>query len=83
MFMFLAQDLLHQKVTPNIYVFNSLMNVNAHDLYYTLHIHKDMQVNVQIHYWWHVTSSSILYITEVYEASLVSEYECQSGYDYL
>lgn len=48
--MFLAQDLLHQKVTPNIYVFNSLMNVNAHDLYYTLHIHKDMQVNVQIHY---------------------------------
>ncbi|XVF07975.1 hypothetical protein REPUB_Repub06bG0185400 [Reevesia pubescens] len=37
------KDLLNQRVTPNIYVFNSLMNVNAHDLGYTLDLYKDMQ----------------------------------------
>ncbi|KAL1105546.1 hypothetical protein V6Z11_D04G140400 [Gossypium hirsutum] len=37
------QDLVNQRVTPNIYVFNSLMNVNAHDLGYTLDLYKDMQ----------------------------------------
>ncbi|KAK8483721.1 hypothetical protein V6N11_061675 [Hibiscus sabdariffa] len=37
------EDLINQRVTPNIYVFNSLMNVNAHDLGYTLDVYKDMQ----------------------------------------
>ncbi|ONK62400.1 uncharacterized protein A4U43_C07F3480 [Asparagus officinalis] len=37
------QELLDQKITPNVYVFNSLMNVNSHDLSYTLHVYKDMQ----------------------------------------
>lgn len=37
------EDLLVQKVTPNIYVFNSLMNVNAHDLTYTMEMYKQMQ----------------------------------------
>lgn len=37
------EDLLVQKVTPNIYVFNSLMNVNAHDLTYTMEVYKQMQ----------------------------------------
>lgn len=36
------EDLLSQKITPNIYVFNSLMNVNAHDLSYTLYAYKHM-----------------------------------------
>ncbi|KAK4772861.1 hypothetical protein SAY87_027880 [Trapa incisa] len=40
---YIYEDLLDQKVTPNIYVFNSLMNVNAHDLNYILHIYSDMQ----------------------------------------
>ncbi|XP_054809246.1 pentatricopeptide repeat-containing protein At5g02830, chloroplastic isoform X2 [Prosopis cineraria] len=37
------EDLLNQKINPNIYVFNSLMNVNAHDLNYTLDLYKNMQ----------------------------------------
>nr|ARV85581.1 pentatricopeptide repeat-containing protein [Cucumis melo] len=37
------QDLVNQNVTPNIFVFNSLMNVNAHDLNYTFQLYKDMQ----------------------------------------
>jgi len=37
------KDLLSENVTPNIYVFNSLMNVNAHDLNYTLYVYKHMQ----------------------------------------
>ncbi|KAL2933829.1 hypothetical protein RDABS01_016948 [Bienertia sinuspersici] len=37
------EDLLLQKVTPNIYVFNSLMNVNAHDLTYTMEVYKQMK----------------------------------------
>ncbi|XAR69021.1 hypothetical protein NMG60_11000464 [Bertholletia excelsa] len=37
------EELLTQKVTPNIYVFNSLMNVNACDLSYTMHIYRHMQ----------------------------------------
>ncbi|KAG8648471.1 hypothetical protein MANES_08G001800v8 [Manihot esculenta] len=40
---YIYEDILNQKVTPNIYVFNSLMNVNAHDLAYTLHVYKNMQ----------------------------------------
>ncbi|KAL6277774.1 hypothetical protein ACE6H2_021375 [Prunus campanulata] len=40
---YIYEDLLKQKVTPNIYVFNSLMNVNAHDLNYTFHVYKSMQ----------------------------------------
>lgn len=36
-------DLLAQNVIPNIYVFNSLMNVNARDLGYTLHIYQHMK----------------------------------------
>ncbi|KAI6674982.1 hypothetical protein NL676_002888 [Syzygium grande] len=39
----ICEDLLNQGIVPNIYVFNSLMNVNAHDLSYTLHIYKTMQ----------------------------------------
>ncbi|GKV30121.1 hypothetical protein SLEP1_g38977 [Rubroshorea leprosula] len=39
----LYKDLLNQNVTPNIYVFNSLMNVNAHDLRFTLDVFKNMQ----------------------------------------
>ncbi|XP_058098280.1 pentatricopeptide repeat-containing protein At5g02830, chloroplastic isoform X8 [Magnolia sinica] len=37
------EELLAQNVTPNTYIFNSLMNVNAHDLHYTLHVYKRMQ----------------------------------------
>lgn len=37
------EDLLVQKVTPNIYVFNSLMNVNARDLTYIMDVYKQMQ----------------------------------------
>lgn len=37
------EDLLVQKVIPNVYVFNSLMNVNASDLNYTMHVYKHMQ----------------------------------------
>ncbi|KAL9239269.1 hypothetical protein vseg_013608 [Gypsophila vaccaria] len=37
------EDLLNQKVTPNIFVFNSLMNVNSHDLTYTMKVYKQMQ----------------------------------------
>ncbi|KAL3531886.1 hypothetical protein ACH5RR_005407 [Cinchona calisaya] len=37
------EELLACKFTPNIYVFNSLMNVNASDLSYALDIYKQMQ----------------------------------------
>uniref|UniRef100_A0A7N0SVC9 Pentatricopeptide repeat-containing protein n=1 Tax=Kalanchoe fedtschenkoi TaxID=63787 RepID=A0A7N0SVC9_KALFE len=37
------EDLMSQKVIPNIFVFNSLMNANSHDLGYTLNIYRDMQ----------------------------------------
>ncbi|XP_047329307.1 pentatricopeptide repeat-containing protein At5g02830, chloroplastic [Impatiens glandulifera] len=37
------EELLAKKVTPNIYVFNSLMNVNASDLGYTMEVYKHMQ----------------------------------------
>ncbi|XP_072984153.1 pentatricopeptide repeat-containing protein At5g02830, chloroplastic [Typha latifolia] len=37
------EDLLAQKISPNVYVVNSLMNANAHDLSYTLHVYKNMQ----------------------------------------
>ncbi|KAM5559920.1 pentatricopeptide repeat-containing protein [Rosa sericea] len=40
---YIYEDLLKQKVIPNIYVFNSLMNVNSHDLSYTFHVYKSMQ----------------------------------------
>lgn len=39
------EELLAQNIMPNIYVFNSLMNVNAHDLSYTLHVYKHMQTS--------------------------------------
>ena len=38
------QGLLADKITPNTYVFNSLMNVNAHSLNYNLSVYKHMQV---------------------------------------
>ncbi|KZV51570.1 pentatricopeptide repeat-containing protein chloroplastic-like [Dorcoceras hygrometricum] len=38
------EELLSTKVTPNTYVFNSLMNVNAGDLHYTMNIYKHMRV---------------------------------------
>lgn len=44
----LPQDLLNKKITPNIYVFNSLMNVNAHDMNYIFHVYKNMQVNLSL-----------------------------------
>ncbi|KAH6825718.1 Tetratricopeptide repeat superfamily protein [Perilla frutescens var. hirtella] len=37
------EGLLAENITPNIYVFNSLMNVNSHDLNYTLDIYKKME----------------------------------------
>ncbi|KAL1545882.1 pentatricopeptide repeat-containing protein, chloroplastic-like isoform X2 [Salvia divinorum] len=37
------EGLLAENITPNIYVFNSLMNVNSHDLSYTLDIYKKME----------------------------------------
>ncbi|KAJ0978191.1 hypothetical protein J5N97_013665 [Dioscorea zingiberensis] len=37
------EEMLAQKITPNTYVFNSLMNVNARDLSYTLHVYRHMQ----------------------------------------
>ncbi|EEF37162.1 pentatricopeptide repeat-containing protein At5g02830, chloroplastic [Ricinus communis] len=40
---YIFEDIVSQKVIPNIFVFNSLMNVNAHDLGYTLHVYKKMQ----------------------------------------
>ncbi|XP_010260149.1 PREDICTED: pentatricopeptide repeat-containing protein At5g02830, chloroplastic isoform X2 [Nelumbo nucifera] len=40
---YIYEELLTQKVTPNIYVFNSIMNVNAKDLSFTLHVYKQMQ----------------------------------------
>ncbi|MED6211105.1 hypothetical protein PIB30_070353 [Stylosanthes scabra] len=40
---YIYEDLLNQKITPNIYVFNSLMNVNTHDLSYTLNLYQNMQ----------------------------------------
>ncbi|RVW39678.1 Pentatricopeptide repeat-containing protein, chloroplastic [Vitis vinifera] len=40
---YIYEELLAQKITPNIYVFNSLMNVNVHDLSYTFNVYKNMQ----------------------------------------
>ncbi|WJX79229.1 hypothetical protein P8452_62368 [Trifolium repens] len=40
---YIYEDLLNQKITPNIYVFNSLMNVNSHDLNYSLNLYQNMQ----------------------------------------
>ncbi|GAB2272407.1 hypothetical protein Dimus_007232 [Dionaea muscipula] len=37
------EDLLAREITPNIYVLNSLMNVNAHDVNYTMGVYKKMQ----------------------------------------
>ncbi|CAL4922127.1 unnamed protein product [Urochloa decumbens] len=37
------EGLLADKITPNTYVFNSLMNVNAHSLSYNLSVYKHMQ----------------------------------------
>ncbi|XP_020086825.1 pentatricopeptide repeat-containing protein At5g02830, chloroplastic isoform X5 [Ananas comosus] len=39
----ILEELLAEKIVPNVYVFNSLMNVNAHDLSYTLQAYKNMQ----------------------------------------
>ncbi|KAK4419153.1 Pentatricopeptide repeat-containing protein, chloroplastic [Sesamum alatum] len=37
------EELLAANITPNTYVVNSLMNVNSHDLSYTLEIYKKME----------------------------------------
>lgn len=37
------EGLLADKITPNTYVFNSLMNVNAHSLSYNFSVYKHMQ----------------------------------------
>ncbi|CAN8237442.1 unnamed protein product [Cochlearia groenlandica] len=37
------EDLLKENIKPNIYVMNSLMNVNSHDIEYTLKVYKNMQ----------------------------------------
>ncbi|MQL77329.1 hypothetical protein Taro_009722, partial [Colocasia esculenta] len=39
----LFKELLAQEITPNAHVFNSLMNVNAHDLSYTFYVYRKMQ----------------------------------------
>ncbi|KAL5716875.1 hypothetical protein ACHQM5_009986 [Ranunculus cassubicifolius] len=40
---YVYEDLLAENVIPNTYVFNSLMNVNAHDLSYALHVYRHMK----------------------------------------
>ncbi|KAH0908034.1 pentatricopeptide repeat-containing protein At5g02830, chloroplastic [Brassica rapa] len=40
---YIYEDLLKEDIKPNIYVMNSLMNVNSHDLGYTLKVYKNMQ----------------------------------------
>ncbi|KAL1200102.1 Pentatricopeptide repeat-containing protein [Cardamine amara subsp. amara] len=40
---YIYEDLLKEKIKPNIYVMNSLMNVNSQDLGYTLEVYKNMQ----------------------------------------
>ncbi|KAK4481040.1 hypothetical protein RD792_011909 [Penstemon davidsonii] len=45
------EELLTCNVNPNTYVFNSLMNVNARDLNYTLHIYKQMEVLADAKMW--------------------------------
>ncbi|CAN0881396.1 Pentatricopeptide repeat-containing protein At5g02830, chloroplastic [Linum grandiflorum] len=40
---FIFEDMLKQKIVPNTYLFNSLMNVNAHDLAYIMRIYQKMQ----------------------------------------
>ncbi|KAL6648330.1 hypothetical protein ACP70R_012554 [Stipagrostis hirtigluma subsp. patula] len=40
------EGLLADKITPNTYVFNSLMNVNAHSFSYNFSVYKHMQVVV-------------------------------------
>ncbi|KAL0338387.1 UNVERIFIED_CONTAM: Pentatricopeptide repeat-containing protein, chloroplastic [Sesamum angustifolium] len=49
------EELLAGNITPNTYVVNSLMNVNSHNLSYTLEIYKKMEVSrilyQQIHLW--------------------------------
>ncbi|KAI4300218.1 hypothetical protein L6164_033617 [Bauhinia variegata] len=40
---YIYEELLNQKICPNIYVLNSLMNVNAKDLRYTLDLYRNMQ----------------------------------------
>ncbi|KAK1286156.1 Pentatricopeptide repeat-containing protein [Acorus calamus] len=37
------EELMALKIIPNVFVFNSLMNTNAHDLRYTLHVYGQMQ----------------------------------------
>uniref|UniRef100_A0A0E0NTI8 Uncharacterized protein n=1 Tax=Oryza rufipogon TaxID=4529 RepID=A0A0E0NTI8_ORYRU len=37
------EGLLADKITPNVYVFNSLMNVNAHSFSYNFSVYKHMQ----------------------------------------
>ncbi|XP_078435557.1 tetratricopeptide repeat (TPR)-like superfamily protein isoform X2 [Wolffia australiana] len=39
----LLKEFLAQKLIPNTHVFNSLMNVNAHDLSYTFYVYRKMQ----------------------------------------
>ncbi|XP_068644134.1 pentatricopeptide repeat-containing protein At5g02830, chloroplastic [Aristolochia californica] len=41
---YIFEGMLAQSIVPNVYVFNSLMNVNARDLSYTMHIYKQMQI---------------------------------------
>lgn len=38
------EGLLAKNITPNIFFFNSLMNVNSHDLSYTLNVYSHMQM---------------------------------------
>ncbi|CAA7021177.1 unnamed protein product [Microthlaspi erraticum] len=40
---YIYEDLLKENIKPNIYVMNSLMNVNSHDIEYTLKVYKNMQ----------------------------------------
>ncbi|CAJ2632686.1 unnamed protein product [Trifolium pratense] len=48
---YIYEDLLNQEITPNIYVFNSLMNANAHDFNYSLNLYQNMQVFADAKLW--------------------------------
>eukprot|EP01018_Ginkgo_biloba_P013344 Gb_13517 [translate_table: standard] len=39
------KELINQKISPNVFLYNSLMNVNAGDLNYVLQIYKHMQTS--------------------------------------
>ncbi|KAI9070467.1 hypothetical protein K1719_047570 [Acacia pycnantha] len=67
---YIYEDLLNQKINPNIYVFNSLMNVNAHDLNYTLNLYNNMQVSSFFPIFWlsYTHTHADIHLNMVYQA---------------